>query len=524
VTEDRADGLAAGRRAIGHDLPAEEGQQNALVVRGVSKTYPGTTALKDVSMSVRRGEFHALVGGNGSGKSTLAKCLAGVEHADPGGVFVVSGSELDASAMTPVQARERGLRFVHQDPGIFPDLSVAENLTLGFGYETGVAKRIRWKEMRQRAAVEIEKIGLDCKPDTIVGTLGATSRTLVAIARALQGQDEIDGGILVLDEPTSALPKHEIQDLLATLRRLAERGNAVMMITHHIGEVVGVVDRVSVLRDGRLVSVLDAQTITEHELISEIVGRPLSAVYPEMPEPSAETAVLEVQHLTVGCLRDVSLTVREGEVVGLAGLLGSGRTTLLRTIFGDLRPEAGRIVIDEKASNTKRPRINKKIGYVPEDRGGEAIFADMSIRDNLTAASVPEFWGRLGMRHRDEAKEAERLVADFGIKTTDANKPMSSLSGGNQQKAILARWLRRKPHLLLLDEPTQGVDVGARADIYQIVRNAVQEGMAALLVASDFEELARVSDRVIVVRDGRFVAEVTAPIEADQIASLAHLG
>jgi ribose transport system ATP-binding protein len=523
VTSGRADGFAVGQRTVGDDLVGNS-HENALVVRGVSKTYPGTRALRDVSLTVKRGEFHALVGGNGSGKSTLAKCLAGVEHADSGGTFIVSGAELDASSMTPSQARSQGLRFVHQDPGIFPDLSVAENLTLGYGYETGVAKRIRWSDMRARAAVQIEKIGLDCKPDTIVGTLGATSRTLVAIARALQDEDEIDGGVLVLDEPTAALPKHEIQDLLATLRRVADMGNAVMMITHHPDEVVGVVDRVSVLRDGNLVDVLDAQAITEQQLISAIVGRPLSAVFPAMPEPSTEQSVLEVAHLTTGCLNDVSLTVHEGEVVGLAGLLGTGRTTLLRTIFGDLRPAGGKIVIDGKESDTRRPRINKRIGYVPEDRGGEAIFADMSIRENLTAASVPEFWGRFGMRKRQESREAEQLVKQFGIKTTDPDKAMSSLSGGNQQKAILARWLRRKPKLLLLDEPTQGVDVGARADIYQIVRDAVQAGMGVLLVASDFEELARVSDRVIVVRDGRFVAEITAPLEPDHIASLAHLG
>jgi ribose transport system ATP-binding protein len=509
----------------GEDRSARDGA-DALQVLGVSKTYPGTEALSNVSLTVRTGELHALVGGNGSGKSTLAKCLAGVEQADSGGTFVVSGNTIDAATMTPPEARAQGLRFVHQDPGVFPELSVAENLTLGYGYETGVASRVRWKQIRRRAAEQIEWIGLDCTPETILGKLSAASRTLVAIARALQDQDEIDGGgVLVLDEPTAALPEHEAEKLIENLRRLTAMGSAVLMITHHPSEVVGVVDRVSVLRDGQLVATLDAQKITEQELIDQIVGRSLDAVFPEMPEPRSGTAVLEVEGLSTKCLKEVSLSVREGEVVGIAGLLGTGRSTLLRSIFGDYRPDSGRVRIEGREVNLQRPRIRKGVGYVPEDRGGEAAFADMSIRDNLLAASIPDFFRRFKMGRRAEAREADRLIAEFGIKATSASKAMSSLSGGNQQKAILARWLRRNPKLLLLDEPTQGVDVGARAEIYQIVREAVTGGVAVLLVASDFEELTRVCDRILVLRGGRFVAELESPsVEPDHLAHLAHLG
>ncbi|MFT3866657.1 MAG: sugar ABC transporter ATP-binding protein [Solirubrobacterales bacterium] len=508
----------------GANRPAP-GAIDALQVLGVSKTYPGTKALKDVNMSVRAGELHALVGGNGSGKSTLAKCLAGVEQANSGGTFVVAGHSIDAATMTPSEARANGLRFVHQDPGVFPELTVAENLTLGYGFETGIARRVRWQQVRRRAAKQIELIGLDCKPDTILGKLSAASRTMVAIARALQDQDEIEGGVLVLDEPTAALPEHEAERLIETLRRLVSLGGAVLMITHHPNEVVGVTDRVSVLRDGRLVATLDAKKITEQELIDQIVGRSLEAVFPEMPEPSSGKVVLEVDGLSAKCLHDVSLKVHEGEVVGIAGLLGTGRTTLLRSIFGDYAPEAGTATIDGRQVNLQKPRIRKGVGYVPEDRGGEAAFADLSIRENLLAASIPDFWSGVKMGRRAEAREANRLIAEFGIKAAGEGKAMSSLSGGNQQKAILARWLRRRPRLLLLDEPTQGVDVGARAEIYQIVRKAVTEGVAVLLVASDFEELTRVCDRILVLRNGRFVAELQSQAaEPDQLAHLAHLG
>jgi ribose transport system ATP-binding protein len=500
---------------------------SALTIVDVRKTYPGTVALKGISFEIRRGEVHALVGGNGSGKSTLVKLLAGVERADAGGSFVVGSQQVPADKMTPHQARALNLRFVHQDAGVFPEISVAENLALGRSYETGLGGRVRWRAMRDSARTILDRVGLTCDPAMMLGRLSPATQTLVAIARALADiQDESDA-ILVLDEPTAALPNHEAQNLLATMRRLTDRGLAVLFITHRLDEVVGVADRVTVLRDGRLVSSVDGAGLTEQQLVEFIVGRPLQSVFPEPPELTTDAAALSVEHLAVGCFDDVSFTVRRGELVGIAGILGTGRSTLLRAIYGDIPVRAGRITMDGEDVTGKPTHVAIKagMGYVPEDRKREGIFSDLSVRTNLLLASVPEFWRPYGMAGKAEASESRGLVRDFGIKTATIDTPVSSLSGGNQQKAVLARWLRRRPKLLLLDEPTQGVDVGARADIYRLIRGAVTQGTSVLMVASDFDELARVCDRVLVVRKGRVTAEVRPPhLDHTYLTELAYQG
>jgi ribose transport system ATP-binding protein len=410
--------VSHGANASQSTLPSSPRSAVALGVSNVSKTYPGTRALRGVSLSVLPGELHALVGGNGSGKSTLVKLLAGVEHADPGGRFTVGGQEIDAARMTPAAARATGIRFVHQDAGVFPDLSIAENLALGRAYETGAIGRVRWKKLRARARGELEVVGLDCNPADLLGSLGAARQTLVAIARALADLADNSERVLILDEPTAALPSHEARALLETLTRLTASGLAVLLITHRLDEVVGVADRVSVLRDGQMIANVDGRGLTEEQLIEYIVGRPLGAVYPEMPEPSGDQAALTVENLTVGPLRDVSLTVRRGEVVGIAGLLGTGRTTLLRAIYGDLTPSAGRVLAGERKLSGHGPAgaIAAGVGYVPEDRKREAIFGDLSVRANLLLASTPEFWRPYGMAARQEKSEARALVTRFGIK------------------------------------------------------------------------------------------------------------
>lgn len=507
--------------------PGAPAMAAALAVSEVSKTYPGTRALRSVSLSIMPGELHALVGGNGSGKSTLVKLLAGVEQADPGGTVAVGSQQLEAARMTPAHARALGLRFVHQDAGVFPDMSIAENLALGRAYETGAVGRVRWKALIARARRELEVVGLDCDPRDLLGSLGAARQTLVAIARALADMTDHSERVLILDEPTAALPSQEADHLLETLGRLTAGGLAVLLITHRLDEVVGVAHRVSVLRDGQMIACVEGEGLTEERLIEHIVGRPLGAVFPEMPEPSTDQAALTVENLTAGPLRDLSLTVRRGEVVGIAGLLGTGRTTLLRSIYGDLKPESGRVLIGRRRLSGRDPAeaIAAGVAYVPEDRKREAIFGDLSVRDNLLLASTPEFWRPYGMASRRENAEARGLVRTFGIKAPGTSNPISALSGGNQQKTVIARWLRRNPALLLLDEPTQGVDIGARADIYRIIRAAVEEGAAVLMVASDFDELARVCDRVLVLRRGRFIAEVKPPgLDHEHLTHLAYQG
>ena len=500
---------------------------SVLSVESLSKTYPGMRALKEVSLEIGSGEFHALVGGNGSGKSTLVRLLAGVESADNGGRITVAGRTVDADHITPALARSMGLRFVHQDAGVFADISIAENLALGRGFELGFAGRVRWRRLHAEAKVLLARVGLTCDPDAILSSLSASAQTLVAVARALADVEDT-ATVLILDEPTAALPNDEAEKLLTTLRTLTARGLAVLLITHRLDEVVGVADRVSAFRGGQLVGTAAGADVTHDRLIEFIVGRPLGAVFPDMPEPKEDAEdILTVSGLSAGPLQDVSFSVRRGEIVGVAGLLGTGRTTLLRTIFGEHKPRGGTITVGGRplAAHGARQAISRGIGYVPEDRKNDAVFNDLSIRENIVAAALPDFWRWNGMGKRRETAASVRARSDFGIKSPDLENPISSLSGGNQQKAVLARWLRLNPSLLLLDEPTQGVDIGARADIYSIVRHAVEQGASVLLVASDFDELARVSDRVIVLRDGRVSADVKPP-ELDQhlLTQLAYRG
>jgi ribose transport system ATP-binding protein len=485
----------------------------ALAVRSVSKTFGATRALRDVSFDVRKGELHALVGGNGSGKSTMVKILAGVVASDPGGSVTVFGREVDANAITPHLARAAGLHFVHQDPAVFTDMTVADNLFLGGPFPTGHAGHISRRRQRRAALDVLGRFGVEVSPDELMAGLSASKRTMVAIARALKDQEELHSGILVLDEPTASLPEHEARALLDTLRRYAEAGQSVIYITHHLDEILGIADTVTVLRDGQHIVTRAEEGLTEAQLIEYIVGRSLAEVYPAPAAASAGAVALELRGVAAGPLSDVDLTVRRGEIVGIAGLLGSGRSSLLHAIFGDHPPRAGTMLLDGEPLRSARPAdaIRAGIGLVPEDRANEAVFSEHTVRENLSAASTVEFMRHGRLDAAAEEAEARRLITELGIKVSSPDQLVSALSGGNQQKVIFARWLRRGPRLLLLDEPTQGVDVGARAEIYQLIRRAVSSGAAVLMVSSDFEELAGVCDRVAILRRGRLADEVTGP-------------
>jgi ABC-type sugar transport system ATPase subunit len=482
----------------------------AIRFRHVSKTFGTTRALAAVDLEIRRGDVHALVGGNGSGKSTLIKILAGVLPADPGGALEVAGRAVELDAYDPPTAREAGLRFVHQDAGVFPQLSVMENLAIGRGFETSRVGAVRWRAVRRQACAVLERFEIPVAPDTPLVELGPALRMMVAIARALQDAED-DAGILVLDEPTAALPAHEVEVLMDSVRHFARIGHTVIYVSHRLDEVLALADRVSALRDGRLVDTVDAAGMTEERLINLVVGRDLGRVYPDMPEPDAVASPLvAIEELHAGPLRGVSLTVGQREVVGVAGLLGSGRSSLLQSIFGACPTNKGEIRLNGRPLRSRSPKdaMDLGIAYVPEDRPVAAAFSDLSVLDNIGAADVA-CWRRLRIDRARERAEARTSLTEFLIKAPSLAAPMTALSGGNQQKVILARWLRRRPKVILLDEPTQGVDIGARAEIYQLVRAAVAGGAGALVVSSDFEELARVCDRVLVLTDGRIVADVS---------------
>ncbi len=499
--------------------------REVLAVRGLSKTYTGTLALDDVDLDVRAGEIHCLLGGNGSGKSTLIKILAGVVKADPGSEVLVAGQPESLDSWSTERAKGAGLRFVHQQPAVFLDLSVAENLAMAGGFPTGRGGRIRWRALRRNTTELLQRFQIPATPRTRLGSLRAADRTRVAIVRAVQDREDAESGVLVLDEPTASLPAQEVDALLTALRRYAAAGQTILYVTHRLDEVIAIADRVTVLRDGRKVATVPGRGLTEDALVELIVGRPLENVFLPPVANDEATVVLDVQGLTGGPLRGVDVQLHRGEILGVAGLLGSGRTELLRMLFGAFPRTGGSITFKGRPVELASPAAAMDAGfaYVPEDRQADGIFPTSSVRGNLSAAQVGGYFRGLHMQHRRERADSATSIADFLIRVGSDRDPITTLSGGNQQKVVLARWLRRRPEVLLLDEPTQGVDVGARAEIYGLIRRASEEGTSVLLVASDPEELAHVCDRVVVLRGGRIAASVAAPIEPHRLVELMNV-
>jgi ribose transport system ATP-binding protein len=488
--------------------PRHKERDIALSVRRVSRVFAGTRALSDVALDLHYGEVHALCGGNGSGKSTLIKILCGVLAADAGSV-AIAGEELNAAEISAKTAFELGVRVVHQDPPMFPDLNVAENLMLGTEYPTFARGLVHWREVKRQARALIEKFEIPATPETLLRDLPVATRMQVAIARALRDTTR-ERTIVILDEPTAALPVHEVTGLLSAVRQLASLGHAILFVSHRLDEVLALTDRVTVLRDGRVFKEHLTSALTEDELIESILGRRAAELRSHRaPKPSGPPA-LTVKSLCAGPLRDVCLEVNAGEVVGVAGLLGSGRTELLRAIYGDLRKTAGTILVRGRPADFSRvdQAISAGVVLVPEDRAREAVFADMSVDDNINLSVIGQYWRGLGFRRTSLLRDADDLRSKFRVKAPSGQVSMGALSGGNQQKSVLARWLRRQPLLLLLDEPTQGVDVGARADIYAFVRDVTDVGGAAIVVTSDFEEMAQFVDRAVILRNGRIIGHV----------------
>ncbi len=498
----------------------------SVTIENVSKSFGATRVLKDVSLQIQRGHIHALLGGNGSGKSTLIKLLAGIQPADRGGAITVNGHRAVPQSVTPGWARSAGIACVHQDPGAFGDLTVAENLAAGDAYATTQWGQISWRKTRRRAAEIIERFGIHgATPDTLMSDLRQSDQTLVCIARVVVDFGDRRDGVLILDEPTSSLPPNEVDDLLTKLKQFAEQGQTILYVSHRLDEILRICDTASILRDGVHIDTLPVAGLTEEDLVSLILGRSPTQIYPSTEVRNASRPLLDVRHLRYGPLRDVSLEVFGGEILGIAGLLGSGRSELLNILFGALHPESGEVRLrDEPISLTSvRKAMRAGIALVPEERLHDAAFPDLSLRENLSAARIMHYWSRLRLDHHRESADAQRIMAQLPIRATSDRQPIGTLSGGNQQKAVLSRWLQRDPEVLLLDEPTQGVDVGARAEIYSTVRQCAHRGAAVVVVTSDFEELAHVCDRVVVLSGGRVVAEARAPhIEPDQLAVLCY--
>lgn len=491
------------------DTALETSCASALRVSGVSKTFGTTTVLHDIDVSVRQGAVHALLGGNGSGKSTLIKILAGVYQADSGSIEV-NGQTIDASRSTAEWARDAGLHFVHQAVGTFASMSVAENFALGASYDTRALAPVGWRRLHREVADVLERFELDVRTTARIGDLRPATQTMIAVARALRNEEAAGQGILVLDEPTASLPTEEVELVLDAIRGYRRRGHTVVLVSHRLDEVLNICTDATFLTDGRHMKTQSLTGVTKADLVRGITRSDVAVAGRSQREVQGPVR-LSIDKISSGRLNEVSLEVRGGEVVGISGLLGSGRSTLLQTVFGARRPTSGRMEIDGKTFTPRNPAgaMRCAVSYVPEDRSRDAVFADRAVRENVSLPQISRFWRRGLLRRTAERKSARAASANYGVRLSSIEAPISTLSGGNQQKVVLARWLGLEPAVLLLDEPTQGVDVGARNAIHGLVRQAAGSGCAVVVVSSDATELADLCDRVVGLVDGRTIGELT---------------
>jgi ABC-type sugar transport system ATPase subunit len=475
--------------------------QPVLQVRGISRRFPGVLALDNVDFDVRPGEVHALVGENGAGKSTLINLLAGV-YQPSGGILEVGGRPVVLP--NPASAQQAGINVIFQEFNLVPDLSVAENIFLNREPTRGL--RIDWASMYRRCNEVIQMLGIDLDSKALVSDLPVAKQQLVEIARGLA----FDARVVVMDEPTAALSEVEIDKLLELVRSLADRGVGVVYVSHKLAEVFGVADRISVLRDGKHVLTARRAELTEEQVVAAMVGRDL--LHTEVPERHPKEVVLSVRNLSAGrAVREVSFDLRAGEVLGLAGLMGSGCSALVETLFGLREMTAGQVTIDGKLLVLSGPRaaIRSGLGYVPDDRKGAGILPDLSLMHNITIGILERIQRAAAIDRKKEQDISDRYRKDLSIRCSSLNQMVSSLSGGNQQKVIVARALAENCRVLLLAEPTRGVDIGAKAEIYSLIDMLVEAGLAVVVMSSELPELIRLADRCIVFAGGKPQGELS---------------
>jgi rhamnose transport system ATP-binding protein len=487
-----------------------------LELRAIAKSFGGARALRGVDFTLRAGEVHALLGENGAGKSTLIKIVTGAHQPD-GGTLSVAGRPVDH--LTPAGAHALGIACIYQQPALFPDLTVMENIALRL--EPGSAwRRIDWRARRERACELLDRIGAVISPDAEVRTLSMPEQQLVEIACALGA----GARIVIMDEPTSSLTQKEQHLLYAVVRDLRQQGVGVIYISHRLEEIFALADRVTVLRDGQSVGTNSVTDVNEAALIRMMIGREMAQIYPA-GELAPGEIMLSLRN--VGCadsgVRDVTFDVRAGEIFGLAGLVGAGRTELARILFGLTPATTGEIRLDNELIAPRSPAeaVALGIAYVPEDRRHHGVILELPVAPNMTMAIHRRIFPRGWLRFGAERALALDFIRDLAVKCAGPEAPASSLSGGNQQKVSLARWLATKPRLLILDEPTQGVDVGAKSEIHHLIRQLAQRGLAVLLISSDLPEILGMSDRIGVMRGGRLVAELPRHSPAATVMAVA---
>ena len=477
-----------------------------LEMKGIEIQFPGVKALDGVDFTLNAGEVHALLGENGAGKSTLIKCLTGVHHKDAGTIWL-DGKEITPT--TPQQAIEMGISTVFQEINLCPNLTVAENIFVG-------RKEFKHRVINRRARELMKRFHLDIDVTRPLSYYSTAVQQMVSIARAV----DIQAKILILDEPTSSLDENEVQLLFSVMRELKAEGLGIIFITHFLDQIYAISDRMTILRNGHLIGTYGIGEMTKLELVTSMIGKDMDVIFNLHPNEVGEDAeiMLDAEHIgTPGTVKDISLKIRKGELVGFAGLLGSGRTETAELIFGANRATSGKFRIGGKDAEIRKPfdAIMSGIAFCPEDRKRDGIIGDLSIRENIMLA-VQAKRGFLHPLSRQEQNElADKYIKALSIATPDAEKKIGELSGGNQQKVILARWMATEPDLLILDEPTRGIDVGAKAEIQRLMLEMCSDGVSVIFISSELEEVIRCSNKIVIMRDGVKAGELEGPFEGD---------
>ncbi len=481
------------------------GKRDILYMTDICKTFPGVKALDHVRFGLREGEIHSLLGENGAGKSTLIKVLTGVEQKDFG-TIMMDGKEI--SPQSPIDAQNSGISTVYQEVNLCPDLSVAENVFIGREPKKG--RHIDWKKVNERTREILKDFDLDINVEERLDNYPVAIQQMIAIARAV----DVNAKVLILDEPTSSLSAQEVKKLFDIMRMLRDRGLGIVFVTHFLDQVYEVSDRITVLRNGTFVGTYDADKLPMLELVGKMIGKDYDSLeaIPKLTNTGKEyKELLRIEDGTTGEISGINVSIGEGEVTGFSGLLGSGRSELARLIFGADKKTKGKTFIKGKEKDIRNPldAIKNDIAFCPEDRKKEGIVGDLTIRENITIA----LQSKRGLLHKISRKEAdeitEKLIKDLAIKTPSADQKIKNLSGGNQQKVLLARWLATDPDLLILDEPTRGIDIGAKAEIQKIVVDLASKGMSCIFISSELEEMERCCSKMFVLNDKKIVGQLS---------------
>ena len=471
-------------------------------MKNISKSFSENQVLTEVDFEVRKGEIHALMGENGAGKSTLVKVLTGIHHRDSG-IIKIKGKEVEFS--NPKQAEEEGIVVIHQELNIIPYLTVAQNIYLGKEITYGKTGILNTDKMNKLAAKTLKQLGVtDIKPQDIAGELSVGKQQMVEIARALSTNAEV----IIMDEPTSALTDREIEKLFNVIHSLKEQGVAFVYISHRMEEIFQICDRISILRDGNYIGTKYIADTSFEEVVKMMVGRELGERYPVKNNKIGEV-IFQVENLTInGLFESVNFEVREGEILGVSGLMGAGRTEVMEAIFGYRKKDSGTVKLNGKPLKTNHPSnlIKEKIGFITEDRKGKGLVLDSSIRENIALTNF-EIISKFGVIERSEERNlVEKLIRKLRVKASSIEQKAKTLSGGNQQKVVIAKWLGINPKVLILDEPTRGVDIGAKKEIYSIMNQLAKNGVAIIMISSELPELLGVSDRIMVMHEGKVKA------------------